>query len=124
MGHSDKSFAATYYTGLAAEAQALAKPGDPFQRMFERTFLNASIDPVAERWERQTAKPVTLHVQHKGAEWVLRMECDSYDGDRGPKATDWWLSAVRFDGVWFDPAETFTKSFIDELEHAARVMPE
>ncbi len=110
MGHSDKAFAAGWYSAQAAEAAARAQLD--------------SIDPLAALWERQTSRPVTLHVQHKGAWWDVRMECDSYDGNTGPKATDWWLSAVRIDGVWFDAADTFTPLFISELEHAARVMPE
>lgn len=102
----DKARALAHYTAMAAEAAQQA------------------VDPVAARWERQTSRPADLLVKHRGARWEVRMVCDSYDGETGPKASDWWLYQVRVDGVWFDAPDVLRPELIRELEAAARRLPE
>lgn len=102
----DKARALAHYPAMAAQAALQA------------------VDPVAARWERQTSRPADLLVTHRGARWDVRMVCDSYDGDTGPKASDWWLYQVRVDGVWFDAPDVLRPELIRELEAAARRLPE
>lgn len=106
----DKARALAHYTAMAAQAALLP-------------YLN-DVDPVAARWERQTSRPADLLVKHRGARWDVRMVCDSYDGETGPKASDWWLYQVRVDGVWFDAPDVLRPELIRELEAAARRLPE
>lgn len=106
MGHPDKARALAHYQPMAAQAALQA------------------VDPVVARWERQTARPADLLVTHRGARWDVRMICDDYDGDVGPKASDWYLSHVRVDGVWLPADEVLLPGLIEELQAAARRLPE
>ena len=101
------------------KARALAH----YQPMAAQAALQA-VDPVAARWERQTSRPADLLVTHRGARWDVRMVCDDYDGDVGPRASDWWLSHVRVDGVWMPADEVLLPVLIEELQAAARRLPE
>lgn len=101
------------------KARALAH----YQPMAAQAALQA-VDPVVARWERQTSRPADLLVTHRGARWDVRMVCDSYDGDTGPKASDWWLYQVRVDGVWMPADEVLLPGLIEELQAAARRLPE
>lgn len=94
-----------------------------YQSMADQAALQA-VDPVAARWERETSRPADLLVTHRGARWNVRMVCDSFDGNTGPKASDWWLYQVRVDGVWFDAPDVLRPELIRELEAAARRLPE
>lgn len=106
----DKARALAHYPAMAAQEALLP-------------FLQA-VDPVVARWERQTARPADLLVTHRGARWDVRMICDDYDGDVGPKASDWYLSHVRVDGVWLPADEALLPGLIEELQAAARRLPE
>lgn len=101
------------------KARALAH----YQPMAAQAALQA-VDPVVARWERQTSRPADLLVTHRGARWDVRMVCDDYDGDVGPRASDWWLSHVRVDGVWMPADEVLLPVLIEELQAAARRLPE
>ena len=107
---ADKARALAHYSAEAAQAALLP--------------ILQAVDPVVARWERQTSRPADLLVKHRGARWDVRMVCDSFDGNTGPKASDWWLYQVRVDGVWFDAPDVLRPELIRELEAAARRLPE
>jgi len=106
----DKARALAHYQPMAAQAVLLP--------------ILQAVDPVVARWERRVSKPAEFEVQHGGATWFVRMECDSFDGDVGPRASDWWLSAVKIGRTWFDAQDTLAAPFIADLEQAARKTPE
>lgn len=110
MNAPDKAAAVAHYSAMAAQAALLP--------------ILQAVDPVAARWERETSRPADLLVTHRGARWNVRMVCDSFDGNTGPKASDWWLYQVRVDGVWFDAPDVLQPALIRELEAAARRLPE